>query len=131
MQMFKPTIQCSPFGFRRQDGSISKDQPMETSNFRSPPFDDTGHTDGSDRALDESPALASTTRQGSSRNRVSSVQLMAWFMANWGYQVPDGSIYRAEAVKLYQEDMHERITTLFADLDAQNARICAALHPAA
>lgn len=54
---------------------------------------------------------------------MSDLQLIAWAMANWGYQVPDGSAYRAEAMDLYREDLHERVTLLFADLDAQNAEI--------
>lgn len=59
--------------------------------------------------------------------RLSDLQLLAWAMANWGYQVPDGSAYRAEAMDLYREDLHERIAVLFAGLDAQNAEIEAAL----
>lgn len=54
---------------------------------------------------------------------VSDLQLLAWAMANWGYSVPDGGIYRAEAMDLYREDLHQRIVALFADLDAQNTEI--------
>ncbi len=59
--------------------------------------------------------------------RLSDLQLMAWAMANWGYQVPDGGAYRAEAMHLYREDLHDRVALLFATLDAQNAEIDAAL----
>jgi hypothetical protein len=58
---------------------------------------------------------------------VSARQIMAWTVANLGYQVPDGGPYRAHAIDLYQQDMHERIMVLFAGLDAQNAAIDAAL----
>lgn len=131
MQMVKHTIQCPPSGTHGQDGGNFKDQVMAPSNFRFPPFEDPIQSDEPDRAHAAPPVLDSAPRPVPRRNRVSSVQLMAWSMANWGYQVPDGSIYRAEAVRLYQEDLHERIEALFADLDAQNARICAGLRAAA
>lgn len=76
--------------------------------------------DGSDEA-------APRAVRGRRETRVSARQIMAWTVANLGYQVPDGGPYRAHAVELYQQDVHERIMVLFAGLDAQNATLDAAL----
>jgi hypothetical protein len=51
----------------------------------------------------------------------------AWIIANAGYAVPDGEVYRAYARELYEEALEERIRALLARLDEQNERLAAAL----
>jgi hypothetical protein len=52
---------------------------------------------------------------------------MAWSVANMGYDVPDGSLYREHARLMYEQDRHDRIQALFDSLDRQNAAIDEAL----
>lgn len=59
--------------------------------------------------------------------RISPCQEMAWSVANMGYDVPDGSLYREHARLMYEQDRHDRIQALFDSLDRQNAAIDEAL----
>jgi hypothetical protein len=104
---------------------------MKPSDIRYPHFDDHSDATGSEPeggnlSHEALPPLRTTRRHG-----ISQLQRMAWSMANWGYHVPDGRAYRAEAIELYREDMEERIALLFAELDAQNRLIDTVLPKAA
>lgn len=100
---------------------------MNSSDLRYPYWDDFGRQAASYPAGDDVSESTSKPVHPAGRNRLSSLQIIAWNMANWGFRVSDGSVYRAEAARLYREDLHERIEALFADLDEQNARIRAAV----
>jgi hypothetical protein len=47
-------------------------------------------------------------------------------VANASYGEEDGPAFRAYALELYEEDLHERIALLFHQLDEQNALLDAA-----
>ena len=100
---------------------------MNSPDVRSPQWDNPSRSTESDARGEDTAASFPEKARPSTRHHLSSVQIMAWTLANWGFQLPDGSAYREEAIKLYREDMHDRIELLFADLDEQNARIRAAL----
>lgn len=51
---------------------------------------------------------------------ISSLQLKAWMIGNASYHVPGGQAYRDLSIELYRQDLSERISALFAKLDAQN-----------
>jgi hypothetical protein len=70
-------------------------------------------------------AISLTRKQRS--GSVSFLQARAWTIANTSYRASGGAAYRAYARELYDEDLHERITALFAKLDQQNAQVDAAL----
>jgi hypothetical protein len=102
---------------------------MNSPDIRYPLWDDFGRQAELDPVADKIAETPAGPVHSPDRHHLSSLQIMAWNMANWGFRVPDGSVYRAEAARLYREDLHERIEALFADLDEQNARICAAVGP--
>ena len=54
---------------------------------------------------------------------ITALQWEAWAAFNTSYHVPDGEAYRALGHALYVQDLHERIETLFAQLDEQNLRL--------
>lgn len=78
-------------------------------------------------AQDLSPLLPQAAVRPCSQPHISSLQVRAWTIANMSYEVPGGESYRADALDLYRQDMHERITCLFECLDAQNGAIDAQL----
>jgi hypothetical protein len=54
---------------------------------------------------------------------VSVLESAAWVAWNASYHAEDGSVFRNLGRAFYQEALHERIATLFAKLDTQNARL--------
>jgi hypothetical protein len=58
---------------------------------------------------------------------ISALQCEAWALCNAGYHEVDGRAYRALALALYEQDMHERIQALLARGDLQNRELEAAL----
>jgi hypothetical protein len=57
------------------------------------------------------------------RVAVSALQGDAWAAWNASYHAPVRDAYRAVGHALYQQDVHERITALFARLDEQNKQL--------
>jgi hypothetical protein len=53
----------------------------------------------------------------------SSLEQLAWTVANTAYHVPSADPYRTASRTLYRQAMHERIRNLFARSDEQNARL--------
>jgi len=66
---------------------------------------------------------ATTARLTGPGATISSLQGDAWEAWNASYAAPDRDVYRAVSLALYQQDMHQRISTLFARSDEQNARL--------
>jgi hypothetical protein len=74
--------------------------------------------------METTAAIARLTGPGAT---ISSLQGDAWEAWNASYAAPDRDVYRAVSLALYQQDVHQRITTLFARSDEQNARLDALL----
>ena len=58
---------------------------------------------------------------------ISELQSEAWALCNAGFHVQDGAAYRALALTLYEQDVHERIEALLARGDRQNRELEVAL----
>lgn len=54
---------------------------------------------------------------------ISALQAEAWAAWNASYHTPAREAYRALGNTLYQQDVHERIESLFARLDQQNSEL--------
>lgn len=54
---------------------------------------------------------------------ISPLQGDAWAVWNASYSAPEPDAYRELSRSLYNQDVRERITALFARSDAQNARL--------
>lgn len=74
-------------------------------------------------------AAPTTSTQVSERHAdaISPLQGDAWAAWNASYHAPVSDAYRVMSHALYQQDVHERIESLFARSDAQNAELDALL----
>ena len=85
-------------------------------------------------AIDITAATAATTHPKAVERyapTISALQGQAWTAWNESYHVEDRHTYQSLGRELYAQDMHERIETLFARSDEQNAMLDSLLERAA
>ncbi len=67
------------------------------------------------------------SRQVADTLSISQLQGDAWAAWNASYHAEDRSVYREVSRALYSQDVHERVSALFARSDEQNAQLDALL----